>query len=229
MGSFPATFCGGRDTVVGPLCHEWGSEVACRRLAYRATGSPVALILTIGVIGGVVISSLAGARATQNSDAAMVARSNPSAVNVFLGALISTLRLTRLVDARHVEAARYSFNAIPLRRSSAPPFSKPLTQGEVVPNASLGGQYFSQHRVSDIAGHMADRRPWRGGSPSSQWPGSSSACRPALRSVAGSGRSSLERGTRNPTHPSVLVGSIVLVPLGARVLVNVVAALLGRC
>jgi hypothetical protein len=115
-------------------------------------------VLTIGVIGGVVIASLAGARATQNSYAAPMACSNPSTMNAFLGAPISTPGLSRLVGVRLVEEALCSFNAFPFSRSGAPSLPMPPVQGDVVPIASLGGEYLSQDRVSVIAGHVVDQR-----------------------------------------------------------------------
>jgi hypothetical protein len=82
--------------------------------------SMVSLVLLIGVLGGVGIASLTGARETQSSYATLLARSNPSAMSFVLDASVSTSKFDRLPGVRHVEAVEYSLNALAMAPSGAP-------------------------------------------------------------------------------------------------------------
>ena len=124
----------------------------------RGWASFVAFVLVIGVVGGVAISSLVGARATQNSYTTLIHRSNPSAMSLSLYAPVSTSQLAKLAGVRHVEAVEYSFNAIAISQLNMPILNKAFASNDVTPMASLDGEYFNQDRVSVVAGRRADPR-----------------------------------------------------------------------
>ena len=121
-------------------------------------GSLVIFALLVGTIGGLGMAAMAGARATENSYATLLARSNPSAIALEFGGPVSTSLLANLPGVRHVEANDQSFAAFPLNKSNVPVITKGIASGAVNPVASLDGEYFNQDRVSVTDGRMAKPR-----------------------------------------------------------------------
>ena len=121
-------------------------------------GSLVIFALLVGTIGGLGMAAMAGARATENSYATLLARSNPSAMNLDFGGPVSTSLLEKLPGVRHVEADDLSFAAFPLNQKNVPVISKGIASGAVSAEASLDGEYFNQDRVSVTDGRMARPR-----------------------------------------------------------------------
>ena len=141
-----------------------GSEVfGVARYRFAATlrrtwGGYVAMVLLLGVIGGTALGSLVAARETASSYATFLARTNPSDMNVALQAPNIAARLRQLPGVRHVETALYSLNAFPLSANGAPLFPRAYVGGTVQPLASVDGEFFSQDRVTVVAGRMANPR-----------------------------------------------------------------------
>ncbi|MGC2485289.1 MAG: FtsX-like permease family protein [Acidimicrobiales bacterium] len=125
------------------------------RLARRRGGertSLIALTLALGVLGGVGMASLAGARATDNSYTMLLARSNPSAVSLSIPGPISTKVFSKIPGIAHVGVADLTLGAIPLGANGAPK----LGSGNAIPEAGLDGEFFTQDRVSVIQGRLAN-------------------------------------------------------------------------
>jgi hypothetical protein len=114
--------------------------------------SLVALAVVLGVLGGVGMASIAGARATDNSYGALLARSNPSELSLSIAGPISTSVFSKIPGITHVGVADLTFGAIPLSAKGTPEFGS----GNAVPEAGLYGEFFTQDRVSVIQGHLAN-------------------------------------------------------------------------
>ncbi len=114
--------------------------------------SLVALALVLGVLGGVGLASIAGARATDVSYTTLLARSNPSAVSLNIGSPISTSAFSKIPGVIHVGVADETFFAVPLTPKGTPFFGS----GNVVPEAGLDGEFFTQDRVGVVQGRLAN-------------------------------------------------------------------------
>jgi hypothetical protein len=132
-------------------------RLAWFRLMRRGAGeraSLVALALVLGVLGGVGMASLAGARATDDSYTTLLARSDPSALSLQIGSPISTSAFSKIPGVAHVGVADETFYAVPLTAKGTPEFGS----GNVVPEAGLDGEFFTQDRVSVVRGRRANPR-----------------------------------------------------------------------
>ncbi|HTT59718.1 MAG TPA: FtsX-like permease family protein, partial [Acidimicrobiales bacterium] len=123
---------------------------ASGRAAQRA--SLIALVLVVGVLGGLGMVLLAGARATSDSYATLLARSDPSALSLQIGSPISTSKFSSIPGVTHVGVADETFFAVALSAKGTPDFST----GNVVPEVGLDGEFFTQDRVSVVQGRMAN-------------------------------------------------------------------------
>ena len=134
-----------------------------RRSFRRRWGGYLSVVLVIGLVGGVAMASMAGARRTQSSYPRFLAGTNPSDLIVTLSiqtagpddvanAADLATRMGRLPGVRHV--ARFvALDAAPL----APDGSPRLTGlGQVDRYGSVDGLYFSQDRLSVTRGRRAD-------------------------------------------------------------------------
>jgi hypothetical protein len=123
----------------------------------------VVLLLLIGVVGGVAMAAVAGARRTQSSFPAYLASTNPADVQVFTEFdPITGTGYSPRVD-RAIAGVRYVRRAVdvigfdgtlqplgPARRGAVPGEAPPSLEG------SPDGEYFTQDRLRVVRGRMAD-------------------------------------------------------------------------
>jgi FtsX-like permease family len=124
----------------------------------QARSANLALILLLGVIGGTALASLAAARSTLSSYTTLLARSNPSDMNMTLYSPNFTRRFDHLPGVAHVESVLFSSNAFPLSKHDTPIIGPALQSGDVGSMASIDGEYFNQDRVTVVAGRRANPR-----------------------------------------------------------------------
>ena len=147
-----------------------GQGLAVAWYRFRATfrhrrGGYLAIVVLVGLVGGVAMGALAAARRTQSSFSTYLASTNPSNfdVSVFGGfnngsgafySAAATKEIAALPGVRHVEAG-IVLVAAPLLGNGAP-----LINANVLQNtfalASVDGLFFDQDRLAVTAGRMAD-------------------------------------------------------------------------
>ncbi len=116
----------------------------------------LALVLLIGLLGGVALGALAGARRTQSSFPAFLRSTNPSELTVFglptnaHGTLLSGI--AQLPHVTHVES--YAQFAVELMKPKGVPTGA-APRGVAL--GSIDGLGFDQDRLTVIAGRMADQ------------------------------------------------------------------------
>ncbi len=135
------------------------SRLAWYRLsttARRRWATYLGLVLIIGLVGGAGLGALAAARRTASSYTTFLASTNPSdlTLNINKGPDISA-KLSRLAGVAKVATALDTLNAFPLSRSGRTIIPTAMAEGEVGPIAGLGGEFFSQDRVTITQGRMA--------------------------------------------------------------------------
>ena len=134
------------------------------RACFRARWSGyLALVLLIGVVGGVAMAAVAGARRTQSSFPAYLASTNPGDVQAFtefdpitgsgysakIDRAIATVRyVSRAVDVIGFDGTLQVLG--PASQGGVPGEAPPSVEG------SPDGDYFTQDRVSVVQGRMAD-------------------------------------------------------------------------
>ena len=134
------------------------------RACFRARwGGYVALVLLIGVVGGVAMAAVAGGRRTQSSFPAYLASTNPGDVQVFtefdpitgtgysprIDRAIATVRYVRhAVDVIGFDGTLQVLG--PASQAGVPGEAPPTVEG------SPDGDYFTQDRVSVVQGRLAD-------------------------------------------------------------------------
>jgi hypothetical protein len=123
----------------------------------RRRAGLLAVVVMIGLTGGIALGSLAGARRTQSSYPRFLASTNPSdlAVTVFNTSGGSTTDLTaklaHLSDVVHVGAVDETTHFARRRADGAPDTS---TQVAVI--SSTDGELFDQDRIAVVHGRLAD-------------------------------------------------------------------------
>ena len=127
----------------------------------RRWASYVALMILVGLVGGLGLGSLAAARRTQSSFSTFLAATNPSdlTVSVYSGGPGGppdydpglTARIAHLPGVRHV-AAGFELTGAPLTPGGTP---RIRVTGEAFPIASVNGLFFSQDRVAVTQGRLA--------------------------------------------------------------------------
>jgi hypothetical protein len=118
----------------------------------------LAIVLLIGMIGGIATASVAAARRTQSSYPAFLASTNPSDLTMTVyssgsgaaGASL-TAEIARLPDVRHVDSLLAPI-VVPLTANGAPR----LTRANVLSVGSLDGMTLDQDRLAVIGGRRAD-------------------------------------------------------------------------
>ncbi len=120
-------------------------------------GGYLALVLLIGLVGGLAIGVVAAARRTQSSFPRFLAGTKPSDVysNAFLnptpdGKIVPVARIAHVT--KFESQADLAVGPVPL--NGAPP--RALITGQVISLGSIDGLGFDQDRVSVVAGRMAD-------------------------------------------------------------------------
>ncbi len=82
----------------------------------------------------------------------LLARSDPSAVSLNIGSPIKTSAFSKIPGVTHVGVADETFFAVPLTAKGTPFFGS----GNVVPEAGLDGEFFTQDRVGVVQGRLAN-------------------------------------------------------------------------
>ncbi|MGC1420482.1 MAG: FtsX-like permease family protein [Acidimicrobiales bacterium] len=121
----------------------------------RAT-SYLAIVLLVGTLGGLAMGSVIASRRTSSSFNVFLARTNPSDLNIVIGAPDLTADLSKLPLVRHVATADFYIGVIPVGPAGRLLSPKALNAGEVVTVGSLSGEYFTQDRVTVVDGRMAN-------------------------------------------------------------------------
>jgi hypothetical protein len=124
----------------------------------RRWGGYLTVVLLIGLLGGLAIGAVAGARRTQSAYPAFLASTNPSDLIIApqnnLGS--SEIRqVAHLPDVKRVESVT-SLNSRPASPALARRFSAANAADKVVAVASQNGLFFNQDRLSVIQGTMAN-------------------------------------------------------------------------
>jgi hypothetical protein len=135
----------------------------------RRWGGYLAVVLLIGLVGGLAMGAVAGARRTQSSFPTYLASTNPSQLNLFTanwaagsdarsGADLSVARtIAHLPHVRRVEN-EYNLNAQELgpNGTPAPPPAGAGSLNGLNTNGSLDGELSDQDRLTAIEGRLAD-------------------------------------------------------------------------
>jgi hypothetical protein len=122
----------------------------------RHWSSYLTIVVLVGALGGLSIGTVAGAQRTQSSYDTFLANTNPSALTLTIGAPNISAELAKLPYVRSVALSSYSINAFPAGRDGAPAIPTALKDGNVVLQGSLGGEFFSEDKVTVIAGRRAN-------------------------------------------------------------------------
>jgi hypothetical protein len=97
----------------------------------RRRNGYLAIVLLIGLTGGVAMGAVAAARRTQASFATFLARTNPSDLSLTVFAPDLAKALERLPGVQRVGTASQSVNAFPLGPTGAPIFPPAYLSGEL--------------------------------------------------------------------------------------------------
>ena len=127
-----------------------------RATVRRRGGGYLAIVVLIGLTGGIAMGSLAAARRTQSSFGTFLASTSPSDLGLAAYAPDLTRKLVRMPGVQGVRSALQSVNAFPLGPGGAAIFPSAYLSGEAAPVGSIDGEYFDQDRVTVTAGRMAD-------------------------------------------------------------------------
>jgi hypothetical protein len=122
----------------------------------RTWGGGLAIVLLIGLLGGVGLGALSGARRTQSSFSTYLASTNPSDLGV---AAFTPSPRDFTAAIRHLPLVRKVAGFVSYDAEMLPARGAPI---ELLPSVSLvgslGGEFFDQDRFRVIEGHMADPR-----------------------------------------------------------------------
>ncbi len=137
-----------------------------RTTLHRRWGNYLAIVLLVGLVGGIAMGSLAGARRTQSAFPAYLVDSRASQLQANIWNLQDSLsgpaqsnltsRLSHLPGVAHVASAP-NILMVPLAPDGKPNATLQLiAENEENTFGSVGGMYFDQDRVSVAQGRMAD-------------------------------------------------------------------------
>ena len=136
------------------------------RYHFRATfrqrwAGYLSIVLLVGLVGGVAMGSIAGARRTQSTFPAYLAATNASNLQIQTSTVTNQFgtatligKLARLPHVQHVADAPYLL-VIPLGPNGKA-LPSAFNDDDVAEVGSVGGMYFSQDRVTVTQGRMAD-------------------------------------------------------------------------
>jgi hypothetical protein len=142
------------------------SALAVARYHFRATfrerwAGYLSIVLLVGLVGGVAMGSIAGARRTQSTFPAYLAATKASDLQLQTSSVTDQFgianqlgTLARLPQVQHVADAPYLL-VIPLGPNGKA-LPSAFNDGDVAEIGSVGGMYFSQDRVTVSQGRMAD-------------------------------------------------------------------------
>ena len=143
-----------------------GTTLTVARYHFRATfrqrwAGYLSIVLLVGLVGGVAMGSIAGARRTQSTFPAYLTATKASnlqlqtsSVTDQFGTAKLTGKLARLPHVQHVADAPYLL-VIPLGPNGKA-LPSAFNDNDVAELGSVGGMYFSQDRVTVAQGQMAD-------------------------------------------------------------------------
>ena len=119
----------------------------------------LAVVLLLGLLGGLALGAVAGARRTELSFPAFLASTHPSDLSVLetSGGLNLLGTMARLPHVKHVRSAVF-VNALRLGSNGVPVSGSNSEGGGVFALGSVDGLFFDQDRLSVIRGRMADPR-----------------------------------------------------------------------
>jgi len=127
-----------------------------RNTFVRQWPSYLALVLLIGALGGLAMGSLSGARRTASSYNTFLASTNPSDMSVLLGSRNVSSELARLPLVRRVSLVAFYIGVFPAGPHGIPKNPPALQSGDVFPVGTAKGEYFTQDKVSVVAGRLAN-------------------------------------------------------------------------
>ena len=119
----------------------------------------LAVVLLLGLLGGLAMGAVAGARRTESSFPRFLAGTNPSDLTVLETSGQANLlgTMARLPHVKQVRSAAF-VNTLTLGSNGAPVPGSNSSASGVFPLGSIDGLFFDQDRVSVIRGRMADPR-----------------------------------------------------------------------
>ena len=147
-----------------------GAALEVARYRFRTTfhrrwGGYLTVILLVGLVGGLAMGSVAGARRTQSAYAGFLARSDSSDLQVEITDVaatstqpyssVQTAQLAHLPGVRRV-AGNVAVLVTPVRSDGAPDIPPALQSNQVETVGSVHGEYFTQDRVAVTQGRLAD-------------------------------------------------------------------------
>ena len=146
--------------VLAVAWYRFRASLPRRRVGY------LTVILLVGLVGGLAMGAMAGARRTQSSFATFLADTHATDLHA---SLYSPASLTNSYDPKvageiarlpHVKGVATSVVVLvaPLGRNGAPFYPPALNDNEVLTEGSVDGLYFDQDRVTVAQGRMADSR-----------------------------------------------------------------------
>ena len=143
-----------------------GTRLAVARYHLRATfrrgwTGYLSIVLLVGLVGGVAMGSIAGARRTQSTFPAYLAATKASNLQLQTSSVTDQFgtaklsgKLARLPHVQHVADAPYLL-VIPLGPDGKA-LPSAFNDNDVAELGSVGGMYFSQDRATVAQGRMAD-------------------------------------------------------------------------
>ena len=122
----------------------------------RRLTSYLSIALLIGLVGGIAMGSVIAAQRTSSSYNVFLASTNPSDIDMTIGAPNLTSELSHLPLVKHVGTATLYDGAFPVGGHGKPLFPPALLSGKVITVASLSGEFFSLDKVAVDQGRMAN-------------------------------------------------------------------------
>ena len=143
--------------------HAWAATWYRLRATWRERrGGYLTVVLLVGLVGGVAMGAVAGARRTQSAFPTYLAATDSSDLQVQIYNVANSsgsgpslaAAFAHLPQVEHVASAP-GLLVVPLGPNGKP-LPSAVNNDEVTAIGSVGGEYFSQDRVSVAQGRMAD-------------------------------------------------------------------------
>jgi hypothetical protein len=125
----------------------------------RRWRSYLLLTVLIGIIGGLSLGSIAGARRSESAYPAFLKTTDPSDLAIDIGTYNPKIlrEIARLPDVTSIETY-VSPNAVPVSATGSVDFHSPEVTSNFDPVASVNGLYFKQDRMTIVKGRLANPR-----------------------------------------------------------------------